>query len=284
MAYSEDYRKRTIEYYQEGHTQAEVLAVFKVHPGTLRDWEARMAAGSLAPIYPKTRKPRKIPPEKLIQYIEENPDAFLAEIGAYFGCSAEAVRKALNKLGITRKKKTFDYVERCEKAREEYRQQIESIPVSRRIYIDESGINRFYFRLYARALRGNRVHGHIRGRKFARLNVVAGYCDGKTLGEYCYSGTTTAQVFEDWFCDFLLPETQAGDVIIMDNASFHNKKRLRKYAAIHNVSIIFLPPYSPDYNPIEHVWANLKRFLRNTSLRFNSLMAAVYWFFFLGYS
>jgi len=104
MAYSEDYRMRTIEYYHEGHTQAKVFEIFKVHPSTIRDWEARMEAGTLKPSYPKTRKARKLPLDKLSQFIDENPDALLVEIGAHFGCSAEAVRQALVKLKITYKK------------------------------------------------------------------------------------------------------------------------------------------------------------------------------------
>jgi transposase len=105
MAYSEDYRKRAIEYYHEGNTQAEVQAVFKIYPTTLRDWETRNEAGSLKPKYPKTRKPRKLPPDELAHYIDENPEAFLSEIGEHFNCSAPAVAKALRKLKITRKKR-----------------------------------------------------------------------------------------------------------------------------------------------------------------------------------
>jgi transposase len=105
MAYSEDFRKRAVEYYHEGNTQAEVCAVFKIHPSTLRDWETRYAIGNLKPNYPKTRKPRKLPPDDLIHYIEQNPDDFLVEIGQHFGCSDVAVGKALRKLKITRKKR-----------------------------------------------------------------------------------------------------------------------------------------------------------------------------------
>lgn len=105
MAYSEDYRKRAVAYHREGHTQAEVFAAFKVYPKTIRDWENRIEAGNLKPNYPKTRKPRKLPPDALARYIEEHPDAFLKEIGEQFSCSAEAVRKALKKIGITRKKR-----------------------------------------------------------------------------------------------------------------------------------------------------------------------------------
>jgi len=85
--------------------------------------------------------------------------------------------------------------------------------------------------------------------------------------------------FEDWFCDYLLPLTQKGDTIVMDNASYHNKIRLRKYAWIYKVKIIFLPPYSPDLNPIEQIWANLKRFLRNYGKMFQSIEYGIYWYF-----
>lgn len=105
MAYSEDYRRRAVEYYHEGHTQEEIQSVFKIHPKTLRDWEARKEAGSLRPNYPKSRKPRKLPPDDLRQYVDEHPDGFLREIGEHFACSDEAVRKALKKLGYTRKKR-----------------------------------------------------------------------------------------------------------------------------------------------------------------------------------
>ena len=105
MAYSEDYRKRVIEYKQEGHTQAEVYEAFKVYPRTVREWEARKAAGTLKAEYPKNHKPRKLPLDELARYIDEHPDDFLEEIGEHFNCSGEAVRKALRKLKITRKKR-----------------------------------------------------------------------------------------------------------------------------------------------------------------------------------
>ena len=145
-------------------------------------------------------------------------------------------------------------------------------------------MSKFCFREYARTIIGKRIHGLVPGRKFTRINVVAGYCDGRILGEYCHTGSMTAQKFEDWFCGFLLPLISKGDVIIMDNASWHNKKRLREYVGIYKVTIIFLPPYSPDYSPIENVWANMKRFLRHHGHRFQTIQNGIYWYFAFAFS
>lgn len=180
---------------------------------------------------------------------------------------------------VTRIKKTQGYAERNEKERDEYQQQTADIPISCRIYVDESGLTRFYNRDRAWGQRGKKILGMVRGRKFKRVNVIAGKCGDRILGECCFACTISANIFENWFCSFLLPETKPGDTVILDNASFHNKKRLRRYAAVYHVTIIFLPAYSPDYNPIEHVWANMKRFLRNTKLVFRSVQSAVYWYF-----
>ena len=163
--------------------------------------------------------------------------------------------------------------------RAEYEQNVAKHPISRRIYIDESGISKFCFRTHARSLRGERVHGVIPGKRFARISVVAGLCDGEIIGDYCYTGSMNSARFEDWFCSYLLPNTCKGDVIILDNATFHNKKRLEQYAWIYKVTIIFLPPYSPDLNPIEKVWANLKRLLRNYGNRFDSIQDGINWYF-----
>jgi len=113
---------------------------------------------------------------------------------------------------------------------------------------------------------------------------VAGLRDGKTIGDYCFTGSMNSKRFEEWFCKYLLPATRKGDTIIMDNASYHNKKRLTKYAWVYKVKIIFLPPYSPDYNLIEPVWANLKRFLRNYGQRFHDTGYGIYWYFSVAYS
>ena len=68
-----------------------------------------------------------------------------------------------------------------------------------------------------------------------------------------------AAVFEDWFEEELLKKLPKDHVIIMDNAAFHKKEVLYQIAKKYSQELIFLPPYSPEYNPIEHLWSALKR-------------------------
>jgi putative transposase len=78
-----------------------------------------------------------------------------------------------------------------------------------------------------------------------------------------------------WFQEMLLVQLPEGHTIVMDNASFHRKKVLSELAQQTKSKIIFLPAYSPDFNPIEKTWANLKAFLRNYASRFDQLQDAV---------
>jgi len=80
----------------------------------------------------------------------------------------------------------------------------------------------------------------------------------------------------DWFEFDLLSVVPPGHTIIMDNASFHPKKELYKMADRYSVKLLFLPPYSPDFNPIEKFWANLKRWLRNFLCFYDSLHTALW--------
>jgi transposase len=78
-----------------------------------------------------------------------------------------------------------------------------------------------------------------------------------------YNGTMDSILFEYWFESKLLPALAPKTTIVMDNASFHRKRRLISLAAAYGHSVVFLPPYSPELNPIEKFWAWLKSHLRS---------------------
>ena len=105
MSYSRDYRERTIEYRQAGHTLEETHQVFKVAISTIREWEKRLKETGGLEKNELHRNFRKIDPEKLKAYVEEHPDAYQSEMAEAFGCSESGIRDALRHHKITRKKR-----------------------------------------------------------------------------------------------------------------------------------------------------------------------------------
>ena len=153
---------------------------------------------------------------------------------------------------------------------------LKSAPPEKLIYIDACGINQYLYREYARAPRGQRVVAKISGRKFRRTNIIAGICQGKWVAPMQYTGTTDSVLFQFWFENHLLNEVDEGSLIILDNATFHKKSVLPDLARRYHCNVLFLPPYSPDLNPIEKKWAWLKRTLRSILHRFDSLDDALW--------
>lgn len=104
MAYSVDYRKKAIEYWEKGSTKDELYEVFGIYPARIYEWKKHEAkTGSLKAQYPKTRK-RKIDLQKLEQAIERKPDAYLSELAKEFDCTESAIFYALKRLKTTVKK------------------------------------------------------------------------------------------------------------------------------------------------------------------------------------
>jgi len=130
------------------------------------------------------------------------------------------------------------------------------LKVNKFVFVDESGLNREYRRLYARAKRGIKVHDKTKGKRYKRTNIIGGLVYGETaeyhIAVQSYEHSTTSAFFEDWFEHELIPVLPSNTLVIMDNASFHRKQTLYNIAARHDICLLFLPPYSPNFNPIEH--------------------------------
>jgi transposase len=74
----------------------------------------------------------------------------------------------------------------------------------------------------------------------------------------CFQGTCDTKLFNVWLEQVLIPELKPGQVLILDNASFHKSVESKKLVEAAECKLLFLPPYSPDLNPIEKYWANMK--------------------------
>ena len=105
MAYSKDLKKKVMEYLQKGNSQRSAEKVFGINLSTVNEWHQKYQRTGSLENKPPVRKPKKIDPEKLKEYVAAHPDAYLAEIGEAFNCGESAIRKALKRLGITRKKR-----------------------------------------------------------------------------------------------------------------------------------------------------------------------------------
>lgn len=132
-----------------------------------------------------------------------------------------------------------------------------------------------------RAPQGERVAVPQPGRRFKRVNVIAGWSsnDKKILAPITYCWNTSATWFLVWLEFFLCPLLMPGTIIVMDNARFHRKKDVEQIAKYYHCKVAWLPRYSPDLNPIEKCWANLKNWLRLRSKLFTTIQLAIFSYF-----
>jgi transposase len=141
------------------------------------------------------------------------------------------------------------------------------VPAERFVFIDETWVTTNMTRLYGRAPQGQRLvdavpHGHWKTTTF--------------IAAVRSTGMTAPMVIDgaingDWFCAYvkqvLVPELRAGDIVVLDNLSSHKRVEARQAIEAVGARIVFLPPYSPDLNPIENAFAKLKRLVRSAAKR-----------------
>jgi transposase len=141
--------------------------------------------------------------------------------------------------------------------------------------VDESGIDKYIYRPQGRAFFGEIIQGMISGRRYQRESFVAGKVGSKIIAPFCYQGTCNTELFNYWIENILIPELVPGQVVIMDNATFHKSQKTKDLIESVGCEILFLPPYSPDLNPIEIFWANFKRMVKENIRIFQSLSEAI---------
>jgi len=183
------------------------------------------------------------------------------------------------KIRIHKKKKQTKYREQDEKKVNRYLKKLSEAGSGREIiYIDETGFDEYYCREYGWSKRGMSIEGKKRGLRYSRINLVAGKIGNALIGSMIYRETMESEFFEEWFREILLRDIEKLGkrvLIVMDNARFHRKNMLEKIIKETGHCLLFLPPYSPDLNPIEKLWANMKKKLKDIAHNFNTLEEAV---------
>ena len=142
-------------------------------------------------------------------------------------------------------------MEASEEKRAEYQELIKDIPKEKLVYIDESGIEMNLCKDRGWSKRGEKLLGKKSGKYYERTNIIAGYVNRKSLAPMIFNGSCNTPLIEAWVEQFLIKELKPSQVVIMDNASFHKSQKIKDLIESVGCRPIFLPPYSPDLNPIE---------------------------------
>jgi transposase len=135
------------------------------------------------------------------------------------------------------------------------------------VFVDECGTHTSLGPLYGYAPRGERLRLWVprkRGKNTTLLSSMTVEGMGASL---TVEGATTARVFETYVKKVLAPNLNEGQIVVMDNLGAHRPKRVRELIEQQGCKLIYLPSYSPDYNPIEEAFAKIKNLLREAAAR-----------------
>src|SRR3712207_1808841 len=145
--------------------------------------------------------------------------------------------------------------------------EIGCVDPGRLVFVDEMGTHTSLAPLYAYAPVGQRAFFEIPRNRGQNTTVVASLRSGGMGPSMAVEGATTREAFEAYVEHFLVPQLEPGEVVVMDNLGAHRPKRVRQLIEARSCELIYLPPYSPDLNPIEEAFAKVKHILRKIGAR-----------------
>jgi transposase len=138
-------------------------------------------------------------------------------------------------------------------------------------YIDESGFAHDMPRTHGYAGKGKRCYGLHYGGAKGRTNVIGAMIGQALLTVMLLSGTVNTKVFTSWVKEDLIPKLPPKSILVMDNATFHKGEEMKLSITKAGHTLLYLPPYSPDLNPIEHKWAESKHTRRKLNCTIDEL-------------
>ena len=171
------------------------------------------------------------------------------------------MKERLRKLD-TLKKREKSYKEQDPQKIDAYLKEIESLNKNDFVYIDESGIGKDVVEMNFWMKKGDIKKIKVDGKRPQRLNVIAASTAQGIQAPFLYQGPCDRDLFLQYVETILCPTLKPGQIVIMDNASFHKSPKVKELIEAQGCRLIYLPPYSPEHNPIEHYWAILKKTLK----------------------
>src|SRR3954470_14922480 len=274
---SNDLRKRILDAVDNNEGSRRKLAArFKVNTSTITkllrlrretgSYGPRPHGGGVAPALDGDAL------ERLRELVEETPDATLEALRQEMGVSGSRmiICRALQKLGLPLKRKSPHAAERdspeVQEQRREFAEDVESIEPGRFVFADETGVTTAMTPAYGRAPKGERVEASAPA-SWESVTVIAALGLGGVGAPLAFEGAINAATFLMYVEQVLVPALRRGDVVIFDNLASHLSPAVSEAIGRAGASVLPLPPYSPDFNPIEEMFSKFKEFLRRVGAR-----------------
>ena len=176
-------------------------------------------------------------------------------------------------------KKTFRAIERDTERNKEKRKKflldLSLVPERNRTYLDEAGSNLAMAPNFAWAPKNQRAYDKKPARRGGNLSMIGALKNTGMRALYPYDGAIDSEKFIDFIEKSLFKQLETDDVLIMDNCKIHHSRTVKDYLKKHNIQVLYLPPYSPELNPIEEAWSVVKNKLRREKTRTVAAYAAV---------
>jgi transposase len=178
--------------------------------------------------------------------------------------------------GVPAQKKRLVAAERDEAARAAWRDEAEALAPADLVFVDETSTHVALTRLRARAPRGERAVGAVPRNRGPNVTLLAALTPGGVAAPLVVEGATDRALFEAYVERCLVPALRPGQVVVLDNLGAHKGDRVRDLVEAAGCRLLFLPAYSPDFNPIEPAFSKLKAGLRRAAERtFDRLVPAI---------
>jgi len=146
-------------------------------------------------------------------------------------------------------------------------EQLAREPVAALVFVDESGANTKMTRLRGRALGGQRLRARVPHGHYQTSTLISGVRLEGPCAPWLFGGPMSGEMFLAWVRQGLAPTLRPGDLVILDNLSTHKIRGVREGIEAARARLLYLPPYSPDFNPIEPMWSKIKQVLRSHAPR-----------------
>ena len=279
---SVDLRQRIIDAYWSGQGSIRILAArFAVSCSTV--WLLLKRFRATGKVDPKPHgggQPAKLDVVDFLviaDSVRQQPEVTAAEVRDRLAeltevqVSVSTMRLALQRLGLTRKKQTLQAQERdqeaVQQARAAFEEVLPTVPVAQVQVVDETGVNLGMVRRYGWAPCGRRVVGTRPLNVGPNISVIGSLELWGVTACLMSEGAVKGEIFKAFVEQVLAPTLKKGDIVYVDNVKFHKVEGVRELVEACGAELRYLPPYSPEYSPLELGWSKVKELLRRAAAR-----------------